>query len=288
MSILELKNRVQKNIASLEDEKLLEYLCRLTENQLLSGEDWEEAAHVVLERSLNEMRHKMENITEEFSQNMQDFHQQTIEMMQEEKPKKPTSFREFSFSQVLEAFNLNREKQNLFENIEQIEASVWLQHALKLAKQRPLRSEKERSETLISPILSEVQERNDFSFQIFSGEFLVVDKDKGLKGEFDFAFVNDKQKEELTAPIFTLVEAKQADITKHWGQITAQMVAAREENKKANKELSAIFGAITSGENWQFAKLENECVYIDTETYYLVQIEKILGIFQYIVDFYKE
>jgi len=171
--------------------------------------------------------------------------------------------------------------------MQNIEQSEWLKTSLKVVKHKSLRTEKERSEYLIAPILTEMEIRNDFSFKIFSGEQVTIDKDRGLKGEFDFAFSKEKNSVELSAPIFTLVEAKQADITKHWGQLVAQMVGAREENKKQKKELHTIFGCVTSGENWQFAKLENDCVYIDTEIYYLVQIEKILGIFQYIIDFYK-
>lgn len=73
------------------------------------------------------------------------------------------------------------------------------------------------------------------------------------------------------------------------GQITAQMVGAREENKNRNEEVKAIFGCITSGELWRFMKIENDCIYIDERPFSIyTELEKILGIFQYIVDFYKE
>jgi len=212
--------------------------------------------------------------------------EKTTEMKKEDK--KPKRFTDFTFQQVLDNFELESHRVELFAATETQEANEWLERAIKIAKNKVLRSEKERSESIIAPILTDLEARHDFNFRIFSGEFIDIDADKGLKGEFDFAFVNDTEATELVAPIFTLVEAKQGDITKHWGQIAAQMVGAREENKNRNEDIKAIFGCITSGELWRFMKLENDCIYIDERTYYLNELEKILGVFQYIVDFYKK
>lgn len=209
------------------------------------------------------------------------------ENMQEEK-KQPQTFSEFTFQQVLETFELESQEQDLFATVAPLVLDDWLNKAIKIAKKKRLRNEKERSECLINPILISLEERNDFSFRIFSGEYITINKEKGLKGEFDFAFVNNPKATELIAPIFTLVEAKQGDITKHWGQIAAQMVGAREENTSRNESIQSIFGCITSGELWRFMKLEDNCIYIDEKTYFLNELEKILGIFQYIVDFYRK
>lgn len=209
-----------------------------------------------------------------------------IDMKKEET--KPKRFTDFTFKQVLDNFNLESQRIELFTDTKPQAANEWLDRAIKIANNKILRSEKERSESIIAPILTDLEARHDFNFRIFSGEFIDIDADKGLKGEFDFAFVNDAEATELVAPIFTLVEAKQGDITKHWGQIAAQMVGAREENKNRKEDVKAIFGCITSGELWRFMKLENDCIYIDDRTYYLNELEKILGIFQYIVDFYRK
>ncbi len=213
--------------------------------------------------------------------------QKFINMLQEENEKFPKSFKDFDLRTAKESFGLREQEKHLFDDVQEIAVSDWLKKSLEKAKHKSLNSEKERSEMLISPILTEIEEMNHFSFKIFSGERLNIDASRGLSGEFDFAFSKERTAH-LEAPIFTLVEAQQADITKHWGQLVAQMVGAREENRNRHKVLPAIFGCVTSGENWHFAKLENDCVYIDTETYYLVQIEKILGIFQYIVDFFED
>lgn len=209
--------------------------------------------------------------------------------MKKEDNKKPKKFTDFSFKDVQNIFKLKTKQVKIFEDIVLIKASDWLEESLMIAKHKTLRTEKDRSEALIYPIISEVQKINHFSFRVFSGEFINVDADKGLKGELDFAFVNDENAQEINAPIFTIVEAKQGDITKHWGQIAAQMVGAKEENAKEGNDLEAIFGCISTGEAWHFTKLENDCIYIDERPFSIyTELEKILGIFQYIVDFYKK
>jgi len=230
---------------------------------------------------------KLEQEAKGFLEAIKNLKETNIDMNQEEANNKvPKNFSEFDMKTAKEIFSLIEKESTLFTNIQEIPISDWLKKSIEKSKHKSLNSEKERSEILISPILTEIEEMNDFSFKIFSGARLNIDSSRGLTGEFDFAFSQERTSN-LEAPIFTVVEAKQADITKHWGQLVAQMIGAREENKKQKKDLKTIFGCVTSGEQWRFAKLENDCVYIDTETYYLLQIEKILGIFQYIVDFYE-
>jgi hypothetical protein len=43
---------------------------------------------------------------------------------------------------------------------------------------------------------------------------------------------------------------------------------------------------VTTGEDWQFLKLEVNIIYIDTQRYYLNNIPKILGILQAILENY--
>lgn len=208
--------------------------------------------------------------------------------MKKEGNNKPQRFTDFTLQDVKEVFKLKSKRDSIFENINEVKPSDWLQKCLRIAEHKSLRNEKERSEILVSPIISEIQQQNNFDFKVFSGEYIDVDAERGLKGEFDFAFVNDKDTEELTTPIFTLVEAKNGDINKHWGQIAAQMVGAREENLKEEKKLKAIFGCISTGEYWHFLKLENDYIYIEKRALSIyLELEIILGIFQYIVDFYK-
>jgi hypothetical protein len=55
------------------------------------------------------------------------------------------------------------------------------------------------------------------------------------------------------------------------------MIAAQIFNNQENNSIKTIWGAVTSGTNWQFLKLENNIVELDLKDYYLHDIEKILG-----------
>lgn len=204
--------------------------------------------------------------------------------MEKEENKKPKRFTDFSLQDVKEIFGIEENSKALFEHVKPFQLTNWLQMTLDRIKYRSLHTEKIRSEAIIYPIISEIETINNHSFKFFSGEHVNFNEEKGLKGELDFAF-SLKRTAYLEAPIFTIVEAKQGDITKHWGQIAAQMVGAREENQKEGKDVKAIFGCITTGEYWHFIKLENDCFYMDERPFSIyVELDKILGIFQYIVD----
>jgi len=212
--------------------------------------------------------------------------EKTIEMKKEDK--KPKRFTDFTLQTVKEFFELEEQEANLFTNIEELSPSNWLKESLTKAKERKLNNEKTRSEALVYPISCEIETISKYTVRFFSGEHVSFNEEKGLKGELDFAF-SQKKTAYLESPIFTIIEAKQADITKHWGQITAQMVGAREENAKEGNNLKAIFACISTGEDWHFVKLEDNTIYIDKKYYSIHwELEKILGIFQYILDFYKE
>jgi hypothetical protein len=44
-----------------------------------------------------------------------------------------------------------------------------------------------------------------------------------------------------------------------------------------------IYGAVTNAFEWVFLKLEGDTVYIDHNRYYLNELPKILGVFQYVI-----
>ena len=62
------------------------------------------------------------------------------------------------------------------------------------------------------------------------------------------------------------------------GQCVAEMVAAKLFNERANKPLSPIFGAVTTGELWRFAKLEGTELTVDRDNENLNPLERLLGI----------
>ena len=81
-----------------------------------------------------------------------------------------------------------------------------------------------------------------------------------------------------------VVEAKQENIPGGFGQCIAEMVAARIFNERAGNEIRTVYGAVTSGDNWKFLKLEGDRVFIDLTQYQIAQLGKILGVLVYILQ----
>ena len=69
-------------------------------------------------------------------------------------------------------FGIKFKAENLFPTIEPVLPSEWLLEALKKGKDAGFRSEKARSERLVSPILLEISATYNHSFSIYSGQNL--------------------------------------------------------------------------------------------------------------------
>ena len=87
----------------------------------------------------------------------------------------------------------------------------------------------------------------------------------------------------LAGTLVTIVEAKKNDVEAGLGQCIAQMAAARCFNQQAGRPVSVIFGAVTTGEAWQFLRLEEAVVLIDRKRYYIDNVGAILAVLQAII-----
>ena len=196
------------------------------------------------------------------------------------------AFSDFSLEDLELKFGIKNYTAKLFDNIESLEPSQNLKENLQLAAELPLRSEKAKSEAIVFPILVEVRNRNDKFFTIYSGDILNADESRGLKGECDFILAKDVHSFSINYPIIQIVKAKKNDIDLGVPQCAAQLLGAKIFNEKKGVQLEKIYGCVTTGDEWLFMKLENDLT-VDEQKYYLVEINKLLGIFQQIIDFYK-
>jgi hypothetical protein len=192
------------------------------------------------------------------------------------------AYSEFTLFQIEQEFKIKNQISKLFESIQPIEPSSWLLDLLQIAKELPIKSEKAKSELIVMPILVELRNRNHKYFTIYSGDNLNVD-DK-LKGECDFILSKDTRSFEINYPIIQVVEAKKNDIEIGIPQCAAQMVGAKKYNeKRGNKEINTIYGCVTTGDDWIFMRLTDK-IEIDTQKYYLGDLEHLLGVFQHILN----
>jgi hypothetical protein len=166
-----------------------------------------------------------------------------------------------------------------------IEPSAWLVESLWRAQLMGFDSEKERSERLISPLLSELAALNQNELTIYSGHELNVDKTIGLNGECDFLIaLGQKVIQLVQTPLFSVVEAKRQDLTWGTAQCAAQMVGSMRYNISHNVHPPYIYGATTDGIKWSFLKLENNVLIIDQTTVLFQEIPKLLGILQFLLS----
>ncbi len=192
---------------------------------------------------------------------------------------------DYTLSEIAENYGLNNHIQPLFGEIQPLAPSEWLQNALQIAKELPVRSKKAKSELIVMPILIEMRNRNDKYVTIYSGDSLNID-DK-LKGECDFIVAKDTGSFDMNTPIFQVVEAKKNDVEIGIPQCAAQMIGAKMYNERKNKQTKVMYGCVTTGDDWLFMKLTDK-IEIDNQKYYLGNLPQLLGIFQEIITFFKQ
>jgi hypothetical protein len=191
----------------------------------------------------------------------------------------------YSFSSVKRKFQLNQQKARLFEEISLIAPSEMLVEVLRRNQTiLGFNNEKSRSEFLVAPILGEFAYLNYNHVSFYSGENLNVDADNNLNGECDFIFSKVPYSYTIEKPIICLVEAENDNITTGLGQCVAQMLGAQLFNEREGNLIPFIYGCVTTGYEWKFLKLENKAITTDLDTYYLKDVNILLGIFQKILN----
>jgi hypothetical protein len=194
------------------------------------------------------------------------------------------TYKDFTLEQLLHDFALTESYSKIFSASTPIEPTRFLLDYFAETEGLALRSEKARSEMIVLPILLELRRRNAHSFNIYSGERLTVDPERGLTGECDFILAKNRHTFTIRAPLFCLLEAKKNDIEIGLPQCAAQMLGAREYNLRHNEHTSVVHGCVTTGSEWQFLMLRDNCLTIDTDLYTLQNLEILLGILQSIID----
>jgi hypothetical protein len=197
------------------------------------------------------------------------------------------AYSDFALDTVIRQFQLTQKRTSLFSQSEPVSISTWLQRSLQYGTKLALSSgsEKARSEFILAPILLELEQMFGDEIAIYSGKNLDADREKGLVGECDFIISIGEQALTIQMPILAIVEAKKADIELGLGQCVAQMLGAQVFNASQTGDRLdiKIYGCVTTGEDWQFLKLDEKILYIDSDRYYINQTEKILGCLQSII-----
>ena len=197
------------------------------------------------------------------------------------------SYSKFTYDD-LDKLNIKVVKQTLaFDGMQAVEPSNLLTETLKRHLRMPLASEKAKCEFIITPILSDITERNIDKITYFSGYNFNVAKELGLKGRCDYLLTYVPNSPRIEAPVLAVVEAKNDNLDEGIAQCIAQMFALRMFNERKGKPTPVVYGAVTFGLEWQFLRLEDQLVHLDTNIFYIKELPQILGVLQWIVDMYK-
>ncbi|MEM9214137.1 MAG: hypothetical protein AAGD25_07285 [Cyanobacteria bacterium P01_F01_bin.150] len=191
------------------------------------------------------------------------------------------SYGEFTLSQLETDFGLKlQERVELFQNVQPVVPSELLLETLKenIPLAFEIDTEKARSELIIAPILVELRKQFNRQISFFSGIDFSIEKAKGLTGRCDFLISDSPKQLELTAPVITLVEAKNDNIKSGLPQCIAEMVAAQIFNQRQKNHIPCIYGIVTTGSNWKFLRLVGTRVDIEGREHFIGDLEALFGI----------
>jgi hypothetical protein len=191
------------------------------------------------------------------------------------------AYSDFTLARVKQDLGIEvAEGVSLFPTVEPVKISDLLRQLLDRdgGLATLINTEKARSEFLIAPILADVRQQSKHQVSLFSGSSFNVDAEKGLIGFCDFILSQSEEQIDVTAPVVTIVEAKNESVIGGLGQCIASMVAAQIFNQRSGIVREAIYGAVTSGTNWRFLKLVGNRAWVDDREYFINEVDQILGI----------
>jgi hypothetical protein len=190
----------------------------------------------------------------------------------------------FTLDGLQQTFGLTVLPRDLFSGVPPVAPPGWLLDMLRRGRTPATVSEKARSEFIVAPILLACQELLQDTFTIYSGTTLEGDPERGLTGECDFILARTPPLPILQAPVMVIVEAKKQDIEEGLGQCAAQMLGAQAFNRRHQTPINPLYGCLTTGETWQFLQLDGSQLLIDTNRYFIIELDKLLGIFTTILN----
>jgi len=194
------------------------------------------------------------------------------------------SYGDFTLDILRRSFGLKVRDGQLFQEIGSLAAPPWLPGLLQRNADLALGSEKARSEFIVAPVLSAVRELAKAKVHVYSGVRLDIDADRGLKGECDFILGRTTSIYVMQSPLLVVLEAKKNDIEEGLGQCAAQMLGAKTFNESDGTATPFLFGCVTTGEDWQFLKLENQELLVHPSRFGLGELERILWVLVQCID----
>jgi hypothetical protein len=140
-------------------------------------------------------------------------------------------------------------------------------------------SEASICEALIFPVLKEVWKTYRQKFVLWSHEPLKYNDN--LSGTPDYTLAKRSRLGSIVfdQPYLLVVEAKQDDFTAGWAQCLAEMIAVQKLNQIPQQ---VVFGIVTNGRIWEFAKLQNSSFITHPESYSISNLEHLFAAINFV------
>ncbi len=195
----------------------------------------------------------------------------------------PRSYSKFTESDI-ERLGLRIQKKKFFPTLADLPPGLALQAVVAMMDKLHLGTEKAKAEHLVAPVLLDIFSKNQQRVAYFSGYNFDVDPASGLAGFCDYVFTRDVDALSIEAPVFCIVEAKNENLDAGESQCFAEMRAAQLFNERKKLPQPAIYGCITDGERWRFYQLIKNTINRDPETFFIVNLPRLLGALQHVMD----
>ncbi len=187
------------------------------------------------------------------------------------------AYPDFTLDSVETDLGIGQRPGAIFPALPDVDPPQWLSDYLARGMELALVSEKARSELIVTPILLAVRELSGGRVSFLSGPRLDVDPARRLTGECDFLLSLTDPLPRVRPPLLAILEAKRNDIEAGLGQCAAQMVAAQVFNERAGLMGRPVYGCVTTGEDWQFLRLEAQELVIDPARRYIDRLGSVLA-----------
>lgn len=195
------------------------------------------------------------------------------------------AFGNFKYPDVIARLGLTESSADLFTGVPELPASDALRAFLRvnISLANLINTEKARSELLVAPVFSDLWARATDRINVFSGIEFDADPDNELTGFVDFLIGRGPQLPRISAPVVVVFEAKRDNIAEGYGQCIAAAVGAQRYNARSSREVSPIYGGITTGINWKFLRLDGTRITFDMSEYSIQQPDRLLGLLAHMV-----
>lgn len=167
------------------------------------------------------------------------------------------------------------------ERIAHLENNDYVRENISLSLQTYQSNEFYIEENLVSPILRYVWQNMYFTdINMWTHQEIEYDTDLSGTPDYMFTFLDQKQYQILSYPILMIIESVEYDFVEGWAQCIAQMLACQKLNNNPNV---IIFGIVTTGKVWEFAKLEDNICIKNTSACGIEDLPKLITILNYLL-----